>query len=592
MGTFRKTFALFLAAIFIMSCPAFVFALDTETDPAVNDSGQAVSFESETPENDAEGQADIDNEADEPEEGFTEELAEQGISAAGLSPDLPGVTFAAAAMSGEMVYAPVALPYSDESASLTNEDGLALNGNYGKGYCFTGKAGETVTITMISYDFDSCLFLLDEYKDFLEYRDSTGVGGTEKIVYELPYSGEYYVEASQWAMPDPGYSGSFRISIEVIEISEVVYTPVTLPYSGTGTLTASDGWSKRDTYFKGYSFEANEGQEVAITLTSADFDAYLYLLDENKNVLKYDDDGAGNGNSKIVQVLPYTGTYYIQASQYSQASGDFQITAEALEITVITYAPVSLPYCASDALSAKDGRSLRNMYGKGYYFNADAGQKVTITLSSDDFYPYLYLLDEDKNVLDYSGHTITARIEYTIAVSGLYYVEATQWVRQSPGVAGDYQISIEANGALETGKPGDDPDTVYTEAELNGWLESHVNTGGTVYVKANITLTDSIMLNYYDDDPPEIIIDTGEYGLVYNGGYMFLPSYAFIGEGVDTPVLTVIDPAAFRSAWYNVVQSLRVTATGRMEDGVLIGGTAVRVTQGDNWRPDIDLFHT
>ena len=115
------------------------------------------------------------------------------------------------------------------------------------------------------------------------------------------------------------------------EESELDYTLVTPPYSETAALTSDAGLSERWTYAKGYSFYADEGMAVTITLDSDDFDAYLFLLDADKTILAEDDDSGGGSNSRIYYVLPYSGLYYVQATQFTSGAGSFEISISVSE---------------------------------------------------------------------------------------------------------------------------------------------------------------------------------------------------------------------------------------------------------------------
>jgi hypothetical protein len=126
--------------------------------------------------------------------------------------------------------------------------------------------------------------------------------------------------------------------------------------------------------------------------------------------------------------------------------------------------------------------------------------------------------------------------------------------------------------------------TVFDEAGLAEWFYTHASTGGTVTLGANITITSGINFN----GNFAITIDTGAFGLTYNGGCIF-PSYmvSITGEGVDVPVLDVVDPNVFRMNWIHTIQELYITATGRNGEG----GTALRISQADStWRPNLDYF--
>lgn len=80
-------------------------------------------------------------------------------------------------------------------------------------------------------------------------------------------------------------------------------------------------------YVDEYRFYASAGTQVTITLNSSIFDAYLFLIDPNFYLLAQDDDSGGGTNSRISYSLPYSGTYRIQATSYTNGqTGPYTLT--------------------------------------------------------------------------------------------------------------------------------------------------------------------------------------------------------------------------------------------------------------------------
>jgi len=134
--------------------------------------------------------------------------------------------------------------------------------------------------------------------------------------------------------------------------------------------------------------------------------------------------------------------------------------------------------------------------------------------------------------------------------------------------------------------------TVYNEEQLMDWYVAKVGAGGTVSLGCNIVITEGNFDYNMNEKTPVVTIDTGEFGLIYDGGALSPGDFMLTGEGVDTPVLTVIDPGIFRASWAHSIQGLSVTATGR--DGV--GGVAVSVGAEPgyfwDWPPLLHFYKT
>ena len=99
-------------------------------------------------------------------------------------------------------------------------------------------------------------------------------------------------------------------------------SPITLDQTINGTLATTDCFLDDGNYVDVYTFNGTSGQQVSITLDSADFDTYLYLLAPDGSLLESDDDGGGGTNSQIPSAggfvtLPANGAYTIYATSFS-----------------------------------------------------------------------------------------------------------------------------------------------------------------------------------------------------------------------------------------------------------------------------------
>ncbi len=138
-------------------------------------------------------------------------------------------------------------------------------------------------------------------------------------------------------------------------------------------------------------------------------------------------------------------------------------------------------------------------------------------------------------------------------------------------------LRSQSNAALESPDVPEESGTANSEEMLAEWIKQHQETGGTVSLSDHVTITRDMGIYGIVG---EITIDTGMFGLVFDGG--MLPTYnVFItGEGVDVPVVNVKqgdggypnDPS-----WNSTLMQMNVTATGR--DGR--GGKALRISAAD-----------
>ncbi|PSB23264.1 hypothetical protein C7B76_00870 [filamentous cyanobacterium CCP2] len=111
----------------------------------------------------------------------------------------------------------------------------------------------------------------------------------------------------------------------------------------TGRLEPGDSQLPADgSYYDTYTFEGRAGQQVQITMTSDEVDAYLILLDPNGNSLIQNDDGGDDTlNAQIIYTLPTNGSYTIYANAY--ASGETGAYRLELRTVDATAAAIPLP---------------------------------------------------------------------------------------------------------------------------------------------------------------------------------------------------------------------------------------------------------
>ena len=81
----------------------------------------------------------------------------------------------------------------------------------------------------------------------------------------------------------------------------------------------------RGELFHSWALFLDAGQTVTI-LMQADFDTYLYLLNEECDEVQSDDDGGGGTNSQLVFTAEVSGTYTVVATSFSGGDGDYNLT--------------------------------------------------------------------------------------------------------------------------------------------------------------------------------------------------------------------------------------------------------------------------
>jgi hypothetical protein len=135
-------------------------------------------------------------------------------------------------------------------------------------------------------------------------------------------------------------------SVRSVRASEVVSIQFGSVVSGVleprTTQLSADG-----SYYNTYTFEARAGQQIQITMTSDEIDAYLILLDPSGNSLIQNDDGGSGTDAQIVYTLPVTGRYTIYANAYSPGqTGAYRLELRAVDaLTAATLEPQPRYFC-------------------------------------------------------------------------------------------------------------------------------------------------------------------------------------------------------------------------------------------------------
>lgn len=187
---------------------------------------------------------------------------------------------------------------------------------------FYGYQGDTVVISMNSADFDTYLYLFDDNGTQLDSDDDSGLDYNAQIEYTLPYTGNFYIRPDAY---NNSNRGSFTLSVTQSTGSTNVQTLrhncaiYDSDFAGRIEVNRSERNSLYWQCGDRWTFSGRSGDTFTIELFSTDFDTYLELVSPNDILLEQDDDGAGDGNSRIANYqLQSTGTYTIIVKGYDQ----------------------------------------------------------------------------------------------------------------------------------------------------------------------------------------------------------------------------------------------------------------------------------
>jgi hypothetical protein len=291
-------------------------------------------------------------------------------------------------------------------------------------YTFEGDRDHGVTITLISTDFDAYLVLQNPAGDVVAEDDDSAGRLNSQIDITLPESGVYTIIATSLrefrSNGEFIATGDFTLSLESSS-GGIVATATPTQFSGDlpahaiaigGSVNGSLSFDNPE---EEYSFSASAGDVVTITLESLDFDSYLFLYDSSGFELQYDDDSAGNLNSRVGPYeIPADGDYTIRASSFGYVnnseseSGSYTLTLSAAEVRAIEYTQE-----ISDEITATNPFFV-------YTFTAEQGDVISVSLNTSSASVYISLADEDDSFSreTFGGSDILGPI--TVASTGQY----------------------------------------------------------------------------------------------------------------------------------------------------------------------------
>ena len=227
-------------------------------------------------------------------------------------------------------------------------------------------------------------------------------------------------------------------------------TPITFGQTLQGEITADGVRDDEGRGYVAYRFQGTEGARAQIIVRSGDFDSFVQLgrPGETFESLASDDDGLGEGtDSRLTFKLPATGEYEIRASPLSgEEKGLFSVE-------LLDKGPQPLPgsilvgATARGTLSDNDALTDDGIFYDAYRVQVAAGEKLNITMVSNDFDAYLNvgreksdgsfesLAEDDDSLSD-----THAKLEWTPERAGTYVIRARTFGTAQTGA---YTLTVE-----------------------------------------------------------------------------------------------------------------------------------------------------
>ena len=295
-----------------------------------------------------------------------------------------------------------------------------------------------------------------------------------------------------------------------------------------GELTSEDmthGGSSA--YFDPYSFSAEAGAQLRVTMASDAFDCYLELYRPDGDafeLLLTDDDSGGDRNAMITYTAAVAGEYYLVARSYAAgATGGYTVTLAIdppLDSAAVDTAVGSVLSMDTVHQGRIDGSDPVDQEGRSYEllsFSGAEGQYVDIHLTSDEFdtvltlftgtldAPDLWVSNDDIEL----GSDSNSRLSGTLPSTGTFSLQ----VKAYSG-SGSYSLALSSTPPTPEGPVvhdweqlypgGGDPAAAY--ALLVG-IDDYPGTGNDLgSCIADTRVMKELLVRRFGFDPANIVV--------------------------------------------------------------------------------------
>lgn len=295
--------------------------------------------------------------------------------------------------------------------------------------------------------------------EFYQRARSTAPSGAPMIAYqnvganvagfaELGYSISQPIAAAlSAAAQEAAASQGQDEAIEETEVDVPIASTISygdVPVSISGELT-SDTTNEFGEYAVRYRLTGvPAGERVRVSVQSEDFDTYLYLLDEQANVLDSNDDAGADTNSALTVTSSGRDTLIEVTSFGGSSTGTFTLSVEqgtvedlpSIDLSGVQPTTLQVPGTVEAELTDQD--QLPDGATGTYYAleGLNEGEMVDIALTSDAFDTYLRVVNPEAGVIlaENDDNPDTSRSAVSIGATGApMWVQVTSWSEMSTG---------------------------------------------------------------------------------------------------------------------------------------------------------------
>jgi hypothetical protein len=389
---------------------------------------------------------------------------------------------------------------SESPGELTDADVVWTDDSYVQAWALELERGATVTVDLLSDDFDAYLMVTGPGIAGTLYDDDGAGACNARVTLTASQDGTYRVVVNTIS---PGSMGRFRLRVtdepgpvtagecdifgegldEIGDLDQLLALPLgerilALGEEVRGDLADGDHERWDGSYAQAWGLELEFGEEATVDLRSDDFDSYLLIIGPGMDSPLSDDDGAGRCDSRITFTAREPGLHRIIVNTLSEGeTGRFRLSATEkpgpvtegecdifgdLDLDMelgglLETSPVAGRITVGEEVTGElttgDDLSWDDTYLQVWELELRTGEQASVDLISRDFDAYLMITGPGLSEVlidDDGAGACDARIVFTAADSGTYRIGVNTI---SEGEVGAFRLRVTEQPGPQT--PGE-----------------------------------------------------------------------------------------------------------------------------------------
>eukprot|EP01084_Bolivina_argentea_P192170 329965_1 len=291
--------------------------------------------------------------------------------------------------------------------------------------------GVSVTFSSCGSNYDTYLWLFNNYSDYLHSNDDSSACGSSSVLTTALYNGDYKLRIG-------GYNGAFGHFIMNVSCTNVTDTEIASIACGDLITASTTAHQQIDHYL----FSVNEtDNEILVTFSTcgSDYDTSLWLFYNYTTLLHTNDDSDRCGIASILTTdLLYNGDYVLSVGGYNGAFGNY-----VLNFTCNN--PITEPvYVFCDDFFVGYTTSDEKMANYSFILDepGNAGLYITFSLCGSDYDTYVWLFDNNSNLIYANDDSNLCGTASILTTNKLYNSDYKLSIGGFNGAFGNFTVNI------------------------------------------------------------------------------------------------------------------------------------------------------